>query len=134
MNSRPGLRCVTRSAAGTTTRTYVSVTRPPLSYLKFQVPMPTEIRGDYYGQPVRIPACLHPTVTLESLSTDDAVIYDAVPSRAALRVGNKLVYRATNFLSWKKHTFINRVTKEEGYYRRVERVVTPPSLPPLTYV
>jgi hypothetical protein len=116
------------------TRTYVSLTQPPSKLCKTNVPMPTEIRGDYFGQPIRIPACLHPTVILESQSSDNAVIYDAVPSRAALRTGNKLVYRATNQLSWSNHIFVNRVTKEEGYYRRVERTVTAPSLPPLTYV
>lgn len=116
------------------TRTYVSLLQPPETLCRASVPMPTEIRGDYYGQPIRIPECLHPEVVLESLNSSDAVIYEATPSRAGLRVGNKLVYKPTNFQTWTKHVFNNQVRKEDGYYRRTEQTVTPPSLPAPTYI
>jgi hypothetical protein len=116
------------------TRIYVSVLPPPLALVRCAVPLPTEIRGDYYGQPIRIPACLHAEVVLESVNSDDAVIYDAMPSRAAMRTGNKLVYRATNYTNWARHIFVNQVSKEDGLYRRVEREVKPPAMPPISYL
>jgi hypothetical protein len=115
------------------TRIYVSNAKPPKSLVRTAVPLPTEIRGDYFGQPVRIPPCLHAEVTLESVNSDDAVIYDAMPSRASMRTGNRLTYRATNYTSWAKHIFFNQVTKQDGLYRRVVREVEPPSMPPLSY-
>lgn len=115
------------------TRVYASAVQPPRQLCRCTVPLPTEIRGDYFGQPIRIPECLHPEVILESINSDDAVIYDAVPSRAALRVGNRLTYKATNYTAWAKHIFANQVSKQDGLYRRVMREVEPPALPPLTY-
>lgn len=118
-------------------REYVSSVRVPDDVLEFEVPMPTEIRGDYYGQPIRLPACLHPQVELTSINSSDAVIKDLMPNRTGLRgMGNKMIMGATNFQTWEEHVCENRLLNpgaKQVYRRRLVKVVFPPPMPPLTY-
>lgn len=118
-------------------REYVSSARVPDDVLNFEVPMPTEIRGDYYGQPIRLPACLHPQVELTSINSSDAVIKDLMPNRTGLRgMGNKMIMGATNFQTWEEHVCENRLLNpgaKQVYRRRLVKVVFPPPMPPLTY-
>lgn len=114
-------------------RTYASTQMPPRKKVRCDPPMPTQIRGDVYGQPIRLPACLHPLVELESINSDDAVIYDCTPSKSAMRIGNKLTYRPTNHQTWVQHVCSNKVTNNNGLFRRVEITVFPPPMTAITY-
>lgn len=114
-------------------RTYASTQMPPKAVVKCDTPVPTQIRGDVYGQPIRLPACLHPLVELESINSSDAVIYDCTPSKTNQRNGNTLTYRATNHQTWVAHVCSNRVTDTGGLFRRVEVTVYPPAMSPITY-
>lgn len=114
-------------------REWVSYTRPPPWLVRVEVPMPTPIRGDYYGQPIRLPACLHPRIELMSINSSDAVIYDATPDREQDASGNLMVFGATNFQTWDTHVCANHVTLENGIYRRTEVTVNPPPMPAITY-
>lgn len=102
----------------TTVRVYVSRSQPPDAYLETDVPRPTHIRGDYYGQPVNVPPCLHPEVILESAASDDATIYDTTPSVEIEGTGNILVYPATNHSRWLDHDSEIELVKDAGLYRR----------------
>lgn len=119
-------------------REYVSSVRVPTDVLEFEVPMPTEIRGDFYGQPIRLPACLHPRVELTSINSSDAVIKDLTPSRSGLRgMGETMILGATNFQTWEEHVFENRLLNpdtKQVYRRRLVKTVFPPPMPPQTYV
>lgn len=119
-------------------REYVSSARVPDNVLAFEVPMPTEIRGDYYGQPIRLPACLHPHVELTSINSSDAVIKDLTPSRAGLRgMGETMILGATNHQTWEEHICENRLLNpgaKQVYRRRLVKIVFPPVMPPQTYI
>lgn len=116
------------------TREYVSATKPPRRYTRTNEPMPTSVRGDYYGQPVNLPPCLHPYFELESVASEDAVIFDCSPFNADTRgSANKLVYPATNHQAWVKHIFYNKTVNKDGLYHRVEREVLPRRMNPTTY-
>jgi len=114
-------------------RRYASDKRPPRRKIKCEKPVPTQIRGDFYGQPVRLPACLHPTVELESINSDEAVVFDCTPSRSSMRTGNKMVFRATNHQSWVEHVFSNRAIKRDGHWERTQMKVYPPPMTGLSY-
>jgi hypothetical protein len=118
-------------------REYVSTMRVPASVLDFEVPMPTEIRGDYFGQPIRLPACLHPRIELTSLNSSDALIHDLTPTRSGLRgMGERMVLGATNFQTWAAHVFERRLMNpgsKQVHRRWIEKTVFPPPIPPQSY-
>lgn len=118
-------------------REYVASGRVPAKLLEFEVPMPTEIRGDYYGQPIRLPACLHPEVLLTSINSSDAVIHDLTPTRSGLRgMGDRMKLGATNFQTWDEHIFDKRLLNpgaKQVYRRWIEKTVFPPVMPPQSY-
>lgn len=114
--------------------TYVSTVSPPPDVLRINPPLPSPIQGDYYGHPVRLPACLHPEVTLESQASDDAILYDCTPDVTAERTGNILLYPATNHLTWVPHISDMPTEDRDGLYRRTVIRRIPPPLPPPSYI
>lgn len=113
--------------------TYASATAPGPGQVAANPPMPSPINGDYYGIPIRIPACLHPDVYLLSRASDDAVIHDATPDAAADRQGNVLFYPATNHQTWQSHISAIEVKEDNGLYQRTIVRRIPPNLPPPSY-
>jgi len=60
-------------------RKYASTAKVPRA--KCEKPIPQQIKGDFYGQPIRLARCLHPTVELLSINSDQAEIFDWTPSQ-----------------------------------------------------
>lgn len=115
-------------------REYVSATPPPQYKIATDVPVTTSIKGDYYGQPVVIPDCLHPLITLTSKASSDATIFDATPDADRGNTGNTLQWEATNHQTWIEHVFVNFVEQRDGLWVRTEKTVVPPRLPDLVYL
>src|SRR5262249_45722359 len=123
-----------RLPSRTRIRTYVSSVKPPARLCETHTPVTTEVRGDYFGQPVRIPSCLHPEVKLTSQRSDSATVLNATPGVTLTNNGNTLLYGATNHQDWEDHVCDVDVAFVDGLWRRVETTVFAPEAPPLTYV
>lgn len=129
---RGGWRDGLREESDVLERIYVSCTPPPRSKIRKNPPRPNSIRGDYYGVPIRIPACLHPLVVMESINSDAAVIYDCTPTRPNVNQRARQTLRPTNHTKWVKHVFSNTVTEREGLFFRRELTAFPPPMNPIT--
>ena len=116
-------------------RIYASRTEPPKSKQASNRPWPTPIRGDFYGHPIRIPACLHPLVQLTSAYSDDATVFkDVTPTVEIPGDGNAMRFAPTNHLRWITHISDNKATKDGGMWRRVEVTREAIPMPRINYL
>ena len=98
------------------------------------LPHPGTVKGDVYGHDVIFPECLHEDVFMESVTNDDAVIYDCMPNESSSRQGNVIHFPATNHTTWRDHIIdVKTATVSDGLYRRTVTTVFAPPMPEITY-
>lgn len=118
----------------TTVQIYASAAQPPDELLETDRPVPTVVKGDYFGHPIGPLFCLHPPVVLESRASTDAEIANLTPTVSLPGEGNKMSFGATNHGRWLDHISDITLQQDGGLYKRTVITREAPFTPPLTYV
>lgn len=112
------------------TRTYLSNTEWGERAFELNVPVPTEIQGDYYGKEILIEPCLHKRVQLKSLGSSDRVLLDCLPGGQRARLESRRTLEATDHTTWQKQVFDVEQKTWNGMHFLFVRIAHPPEEPP----
>lgn len=113
------------------TEIFVSPTPWLDSELETNEPMPTEVRGVFYGLPLDLGPCLHPLLELTDKLSGQAKRIDlSASARGLTLLGDSRSLAPTNHLRWQDHCFFDDQEQDEcGLWVRTRLTAIAPAMP-----